>query len=133
MNNNTNIFEKAARLKLRFGTAKGEVSIEELWDLSLTSLDNLARAVNKRLKEESEESFIAKRSMANTELELKLDVLKHVIATKQDENEIARTKAEKKAQVEFMKTLLQKKKLDALESLPVEEIEKQLATLEAEV
>lgn len=125
-----NIFEQASKLKLRFSSSRGEISIEELWDLSLESLNSLAKAVNKKLKEESEESFIAKKSKANTELELKLEILKHVIASKQESAERAKTRAEKKAHKEFMETLLQRKKLDALESMSLEEIEKQLATME---
>lgn len=126
-----NTFEKASRLKLRFITSRGDLSVEELWDLSLTNLDTIARAVNKKLKEQEEESFIAKKSKTNTELELSLEIIKHIINTKQEEAESARLKAEKKSQIDFMKNLLQKKRLDAMESMSVDEIEKQLATLEA--
>lgn len=128
-----NIFEKASRLKLRFSTAKGELSIEELWDLSLEDLDSIARKVNRALKDEGEESFIDKRkSHVTTKLELKLETLKHVISIKQEEKAAAKTKAEKKSQVEFLKTLREKKKIDQLESLDMAEIEKQIAELEAE-
>ncbi len=55
-----NIFENASKTKVRFETSKGEVSVEELWDLSLTSLDSIAKVISKELKEASEESFISK-------------------------------------------------------------------------
>lgn len=76
------MFEKAAKCKLRFQSSKGALSVEDLFDLSLTSLDNLAKDVNRQLKAEVEESFIEKKSQNSSDLELRLDILKHVIAYK---------------------------------------------------
>ena len=77
------MFEKAARLKLRFDTPRGNLTVEDLWDIPLTgqqiSLDNVAKAVNKGLKASEEESFVAKPSSKDRVLSLKLDILKHVI------------------------------------------------------
>ena len=58
-----NLFEIATRKKLRFPSLKGELSAEQLWDLPLSSrvgldLDNIAKAVNKDLKAEEEDSFV---------------------------------------------------------------------------
>src|SRR5688500_9657746 len=112
------LFEKALRLKLRFSSTRGELSIEELWDLSLENLDSLARAVNRTLKAEGEESFIEKRKNPNiNNLELMLEILKHIIKVKQEEKQQAKSKAEKKSHLEFLKNLRNKKKIDALESL----------------
>ncbi len=124
------IFEKASRLKLRFTTTKGLLSVEDLWDLSLTSLDTIAKAVNKRLKEENEESFITTRSKSNSELELSLDILKHVITIKLEEKEKATLKAERRAELDLLKNLRENKKLEALNSLSLEEIDKRMADLE---
>jgi len=124
------IFEKASRLKLRFTTTKGLLSVEDLWDLSLTSLDTIAKAVNKRLKEENEESFITTRSKSNSELELSLDILKHVITVKLEEKEKATLKAERRAELDLLKNLRENKKMEALNSLSLEEIERKMADLE---
>ena len=51
-----NIFEQASRLKLTFSTNKGQLSVEHLWDLSLDSLDTLAKGVNRELKASEEEA-----------------------------------------------------------------------------
>jgi hypothetical protein len=127
-----NIFEKATKDRLRFNSGKGELSVEDLWELKLTDLDNIAKAVNKKLKEDdSEDSFIGKRpNKSKNELTLKLEILKSIIATKLEESEKAKVKGEKRAQKEFLSDLLQKKRINALESMPVEDIEKQLASLE---
>ena len=66
-----NIFERASKQKLRFGTGRGLLSVEEVWELSLTALDALARRVNKELKETDDESFIDAKTTVNTELNLR--------------------------------------------------------------
>lgn len=123
-------FEKAAQVKLRFASSKGELSVEDLFELSLPALDIIAKGLNKQLKED-QESFIGKPT-ATKHLALKLEIVVAVIDFKQEERTKARTRAEKSQQVEFMETLLEKKKLDALESMSVDDIEKQLATLKQE-
>jgi hypothetical protein len=126
-----NIFENANRSKLRFDSAKGQLSIEDLWDLSLPSLDIVAKTVYKKLKDETEVSFIEKKSSTNTELELKLTIVKYIIKTKMDEAEIAKIKAEKKTQVEFLKNLLVEKKADQMKGMTAKQIESQIKALEA--
>lgn len=41
-----NIFEFATRNKVRF-SFKGLISVEDLWDLSLTNLDSIYKELNK--------------------------------------------------------------------------------------
>ena len=41
------MFEKASRLKLRFKTQNGIIAVDDLWDLTLDSLNTLAKALNK--------------------------------------------------------------------------------------
>lgn len=127
------IFEKASRQKLRFETRQGLISAEELWDLSLSSLDTLAKSVNKRLKEESEESFISEKSSSNTELDLKLEILKHVIQVKLKEKEDSKNRAEKRSRIEFLEGLLAKKTMETLEGQTADEIAAQLELLKSEV
>jgi hypothetical protein len=50
-----NIFEQATRRAIRFESAKGDLSVEQLWDLPLQSrnqfdLDTVAKTVNRQLK-----------------------------------------------------------------------------------
>lgn len=124
------IFEQAARLKLRFeNTGRGELAVENLFDLSLPSLDTLAKTVNKKLKDAEEESFISAKSKANEELTLKLEIVKHIIAVKQQEAELRKAYAQRQAERELLISLKEKKQVEALEGLSVEEIEKRLADL----
>ena len=74
---------KASRIKLRYSTNRGALSVEDLWDLSLEQLDPIAINLNKRLKESQTESFIKTRTKDTTELELKFNIVKHIIEAHQ--------------------------------------------------
>ena len=116
------MFERAAKCKLRFQSNKGLLSTEDLFDVSLTGLDSIAKGVNKQLKEEVEESFIEKKSNVSSELELRLDILKHVIAYKMAVMDANKKRAEtiaKKAQIE---DILLRKKSEKLENMSEEEL-----------
>lgn len=126
-----NIFERAARAKTRFPSTKGLLSVEDLWDLSLTHLNTIAKTVNKALKAESEEDFITVKSEKNTELELQLDLVKHVIASKLAQEEINKKSAETRAKKERIEALIIEKKEKQLGEKSVEELEAQLRELEA--
>ncbi len=125
------LFEQASRLKLTFSTNKGQLSVEHLWDLSLDSLDTLAKGVNRELKASEEESFVKTRTKANTELVLRLEILKRVIEVKLQEAEEKKGRAEKAAQLSLLRELKANKQLQDLQSLSTAEIEARIAALEA--
>lgn len=133
----TNMFEYATRAKLRFPSIKGELTVEQLWDLPLQAktafdLDNTARAVNAELKSVTEDSFVAtKPNPAKADLEIKLELVKHIISVRMAENEAARNALARKAEKEKLMGLLEKKQDAALESLSTEEIQKRLDALNA--
>jgi len=84
-----NIFERASRAKLRFDSPVGALLTEQLWDLPLTAkgerpnLDTMARGVFSELRSLEEGSFVTLTpDPRKTDLELRLDILKHVIAAK---------------------------------------------------
>ena len=129
------IFEQAARMKLRFETNKGCLSSEEVWELSLSSLDMLARSVNKRVREAEEESFIpaAHQPKVISHDALRLDILKHVIGVKVVERDLARKKAEDRTKLVRLQELLAAKEDDAFKAMSQEEILKQITELETVV
>lgn len=128
-----NIFEAASKRKLRFQMAKGPISVEELWDLSLTSLDNLAKTVNRSIKDSQEESFLTPKSQGDSEQELRLEILKHIIQSKQAAAEASRLRTEKMARLETLKGVLASKQMDALAQKSLEDLQKEVAELEATV
>lgn len=105
---------------------RGVLSVEDLWDLSLEQLDPIAINLNKRLKESQTESFIKIRTKDTTELELKFNIVKHIIDVKLQERIVA---AEKKAKRQKILDLMAKKQDAELESKSYEELAKELEAL----
>jgi hypothetical protein len=130
-----NIFEYATRNKLRFASTKGELTVEQLWDVPLRSRDDfnlntIAKAVNKALKEVSEESFVeTTKTAAHTRLEAAMETVKYVIDTKLTEEEVAKTRAAKKQEKEKLLNILAEKQDGKLSEMSERELKKQIAEL----
>jgi hypothetical protein len=130
-----NIFEQATRRAIRFESAKGDLSVEQLWDLPLQSrnqfdLDTVAKTVNRQLNDVTEESFVSVReNPAKETLSLKLEIVKHIISVKLQEAEEARNRANKASEKEKLLRLLDEKQNEALRALTPEEIQERLKAL----
>jgi hypothetical protein len=130
-----NIFEQATRRAIRFESAKGDLSVEQLWDLPLQSrnqfdLDTVAKTVNRQLNAVTEESFVSVReNPAKETLSLKLEIVKHIISVKLQEAEEARNRATKASEKEKLLRLLDEKQNEALRALTPEEIQERLKAL----
>ena len=103
------MFEKASRQKLRFTTPQGALSVEDLWDLPLTtnnsnraSLDDIAKSIFRKMKEDDIESFVVKTSKSNETIQLAFDIVKYIIEVRlaeADAAEVTRKNKEKKQQI----------------------------------
>lgn len=127
-----NIFERASKKKLRFKTSRGQLSTEALWDLSLESLDTIAIAVNKRIKDNDVESFINKPKKELSDDKLRLDVLKHIIEYKLTLQERAVARQAKEAKIAQIKNLIVENENKELSEKPVAELQKMLEALQEE-
>ena len=125
-----NIFEQAAKLKLRVESDRGLLTVEQLWDISLTDLDTLARGINMALKSYGEESFIhTKTSTKEVQLKLQLDLLKHIIGAKLEARELAEKREQNSAKRKTLLQALESKENEELNSMSKEDILKQLEEL----
>lgn len=129
-----NIFEQASKQAIRFETSVGNITTEDLWSLPLTSekrpsLDTVARAINRELKEADEESFVVSSNKQTTLLRLKLDIVKHVIGVKLEEQQAERAKAANKQQKEKLLQILADKQDAELRGKDISEIEEMLKAL----
>ncbi len=128
------VFEKAIREKFRFGTVRGPLTVEDLWDIPLLqsdnfSLDEIARHISRELKSTKQESFVKPLTIETTNLELHLEIVKHVIRVKLEEieeSENAKVKQEKKGKI---LELLQKKQDEKLSEKSIEELQAELEDL----
>lgn len=131
-----NLFETASRLKLRFDSPQGLLDVETLWDLPLSttrseraSLDDIAKSLNKQIRESNEESFVTTSSATNTQLNTKFELVKYVISVKLSENETARKEIEKSAEKAKIMEIISKKQDQALESASLEDLQARLDSL----
>lgn len=126
-------FVLASKAKLRFPSNRGSLQTDDLWDMPLKDLDTLAVAADAAIEKAGGKSFLENPDRRVTaeraEQGLRLEVLKLVIEARQAENKQRRTKAELAARRQFLQNLKDKKQIDQLESLSVEEIDAQLAAL----
>ena len=125
----TNIFEYATRNKVRF-SYKGIISVEDLWDLSVTELDKIYKELNTRVKQSQEESLLAVKSEADEELEVQIAIVKHIVAVKLSERAALEKAAEKKAQKQKIMAIIAKKQDESLENASIEDLNKMLAELD---
>lgn len=131
-NTTTSLFEVATRQKLRFQSAKGLLTVEDLWDLNLTgpvSLDTVSKLANRDVKSSEEESFVTTSSATNTAAVMKLEILKHIIAVRKAELAERQNAAEKAERKQRLLSLLAEQDEAKDKSLSREEILKELETL----
>ena len=133
----TNIFEYAARNKVRFQSSRGELSVEQLWDVPLRSRDDfnlnaVAKVANESLKSASEENFVeTTRTPAHSRLEIVLEIVKHVIDRKLDDEEFAKKRADNKIEKEKLLAILSDKQAGKLSELSEKELQRRIAALES--
>lgn len=124
------MYKKALKIKLRFATTKGKLTTEDLFDLSLTDLNNLAISLDKKLSETPRKSFISDIAPDTQEDELRFNIVKDVITLRLAERNAAQNAKAKAAEKAQLLEILHRKKNEALENLSVTEIEAKLASLE---
>lgn len=89
----TNLFELASRKAFRFPSSQGMLTLEQLWSLPLRTttakadLNSVAVAISIELKGFVEENFVSiKPTPGRADVEAKLEIVKHIIAVRQEEN-----------------------------------------------
>lgn len=123
------LFETALRKKFRFNF-KGVITVEDLWDLSIESLDVIYKQLNALAKQSSEESLLNKKTDEDKLIDMKIEIIKHIVSVKQEEA-AARLKAvENRVKKQKLISVLKAKEEDELQNKSVEEIQKMLDELE---
>ena len=122
------IFEKASRQKLRFDY-RGPCSVEDLWDIPLSALNNMFQSLNLLARTESESLLIPEKNSEGEDLTLQIEIIRHVVATRlqeRDEAESEKTRADRKQQ---LLGILAEKQDDSLREMPVEDLKKLIGEL----
>lgn len=119
-------YKQASKLQLRFQTNRGNLSVEQLWSLSLTDLASAIKAVKKVLKgtdDDDELSFLDENKTVDTENQLRFNILKDIYVDKQTTLKEARLAQDRKAYEQKILNLIAEKNEEALKEKSIEELE----------
>lgn len=126
------MFEKASRLQLRFETARGQIMVEDLWNIPLDgefSLNAVAKSLNRQLKASEEEDFVHPTATVDARIQLAFDIVKHIIAVRVAEAEESERKVALRQKKDRILRILAEKEDSALQEKSADELRKLLDTL----
>ena len=133
-----NTFERASRQKIRFPSCRGELTVEQLWDVPLLTtdafcLDTIAQAIADDLETANKGRFVqANPDPRIAPLTLALDIVKRVIAVKVEEKERAKVAAEKRKRRAALIDALAEKENASLKKMSKKDILAELDELDGE-
>ena len=127
--NTDKMFEIAVRSKMRF-PYKGQISVEDLWDLDVNALDGVFKTLNGKVKVSQEESLLQTRSKESEELLLQIEIVKHIVSVKLAEAEARKNAEANRAKRQQILGILADKQESDLKNKTPEELQAMLAALE---
>lgn len=119
------MFEEALKRKLRFNY-KGNLTVEDLWDLSLEQLNELYGILMKKKRSSVTDSLISE-SAEDKELNLKIEIVKYIFNVLSVEQQTRIDKAQNKAKRDRIDAIIARKQEKALEDMSIEELERMRA------
>lgn len=123
-----NIFEYATRNKVRF-SFRGLISVEDLWDLSLTNLDSIYKDLKKQSKQSEEESLLNIKTQEDELLSVQIEIVKYIVSVKLTEKEAREKASAKKAQKQKIMSIIAAKQDEALQNSSIDDLQKMLDEL----
>lgn len=121
------MFEKATRMKLRF-EYRGLISVEDLWDLSLTQLDTIYKKLSAEIKNRVEDSLLEEEK-PDDEATLKVEIVKHIFGVKKSEQNARKAEVARRQQKARIMEILAEKQDEGLKGKSEEELLKMLEEL----
>lgn len=119
-------YKQLTRLKSRFTTSSGVLSVEQLWDLDVKELDKLAVSLEEQYKNSKGKSFLDKKTTKDKTLKLQFDVVLDILNTKVEEQETLKDAKQVKEHNEKIYSLIKQKEDGKLAEMSIEELESQL-------
>lgn len=123
------MFESAVRGKYRF-PFKGQVTVEDLWDLSPKDLDSIFKTLNAQSKKANEESLLASKSATDVVLDTKIEIVRYIVGVKLAEAERAKTARENREKKQRLAELIADKQDAELRGKSVAELQAMMAALD---
>ena len=125
MDTNTNIFEMASQSKYRY-PYKGQITTEDLWDLTPAQLDTVYQNLTTELNASRTDSLMTVMEVAQgvkvNELKNKIEIVKYIFNHKKQAAELNRKAAENAAKKQHILEILAAKQDAALQNQSEEEL-----------
>lgn len=123
-----NLFELATRCKYRF-PYRGQITIEDLWDLHPTELDTIFKTLNAEAKKVSEESLLELRTKEDEELSNKITIVRYIVYAKLEEQKIRENEKANKDRKQKLLAIKARREEAALENISDEQLDKMINEL----
>lgn len=124
------VFKLGVRKKIRFASAKGLLTMEDLFELPLTTgatnLNSMARERAQLIRENSQDNFVANATTGNAQVNLELEILKEVITIRVKENKSKVKSAERAKQRTLILDIIDEKQNEELKNNSIKELKKML-------
>lgn len=123
------MYKVASQLKLRFVTPKGNLTVEQLWDLKKSELAALAKELRAKIKEQTsledeELAFLeAGASKAHSEDVLRFNIIKDIYQSIVAAEQESATAAQKKLRNQRIMELIARKQEEELAGKSIEELQ----------
>lgn len=121
----TDIFERGLRKKLRFNF-KGSINIETLYDLSVNNLDAIYKELMQQKRNTVEDTLLSVSKEKDETLELQLEIVKHIVQVKLEEQRRKEEEMEVKAQKQLIRGIIKEKENENLKNMPISELKRML-------
>jgi hypothetical protein len=128
-------FMQATRTKLRFASTRGLLSVEDLWDLPLTStknqpnLDSIAVDLYTRMQGQPTISFVTTKALSSPTDELALDIVKYIISVRMEENKLKLASAQAAQKKQQLLSIMERKQNEQLEGLSLADLQAAIEAL----
>lgn len=127
----SDLFKIATKKKYRFNY-KGQVTVEDLWDLSVEELDKIYKNLKSLQKNASEESLLQTVTKEDKELNNKIEIIKTIVTDKLAAKDRAMKAASQRAQNQRILEIMADKQDAALKEKSIEELQNMLITEDVE-
>jgi len=128
------MFEQAARMRLRFDTPRGRLSVEDIWDLPLkggdANLDDIAKVLFRESKADTEMSFVDDPPEPNEALALRFEIVKHIISVKKAEAKAAEMAEANRQRKQEILAIIAEKENDSLKRKSVAKLRELVDSLD---
>ena len=129
-----NMFQKASKMKLRFESAKGLLTVEDLWDLPLLNkvpcLNDIAKGLSKKLKEAETENFVEQTTTTDDTAQLSFDIVREVIKVRVEEKTARENSAKLASEKRRIMEIIATKENKELEDKDISELKELLAGMQ---